>query len=61
MKKILIVLSALILFTVSFAACSDSDNDNIPELVIPDPSATQTVDETNGIGGFDAVIESPSP
>jgi hypothetical protein len=58
MKRLLILL--LLLFAVILTACSDTDKDNAPELIIP-PGATQTVDETNGIGGFDAVVHSPSP
>lgn len=54
MKKILISLLTICALVVSLSACSDYDNDKVPELVIP-PDATQSVDVTNGIGGFDAV------
>lgn len=60
MKKKLIALLTICALALLPAACSDRDNDNVPELVIP-PNATQTVDVTNGIGGFDAVIQSPTP
>ncbi len=60
MKKKLIILFTVCALAVFLTACSDRDNDNNPELVIP-PDATQTADVTNGIGGFDAVIQSPTP
>jgi|GEM_PF-2948620 len=58
MKKALLII--LCVFAVLLTACSDTDKDAVPELVIP-PNASPTAAQTNGIGGFDAFSVSPSP
>jgi hypothetical protein len=59
MKKA--ILFILCVFAISLTACTDTDKDNVPELIIPSPDASPTAAETNGIGGFDAFSVSPSP
>lgn len=59
MKKLILVI--LCLFAVLLTACSDSDKDNVPELIIPSSAVSPSAAESNGIGGFDAFSVSPSP
>ncbi len=59
MKKLILII--LCVFAVLLSACSDTDNDAVPELVIPSSAVSPTAAETNGIGGFDAFTVSPAP
>jgi hypothetical protein len=59
MKKVILII--LCVLAVLLTACSDTDKDAVPELVIPSPATSPTAAQTNGIGGFDAFSVSPSP
>jgi len=59
MKKTFLII--LCIFSVLLTACSNTDKDVVPKLVIPSPAMSPTADDTNGIGGFDAFSVSPSP
>lgn len=61
MKKTVIILWLVCVLAVLLTSCSDADNDDVQELVIPSPAVSPSIAESNGIGGFDAFSKSPSP